>query len=282
MSKRSTVHYYEDGDILVTVNDTIFRIHRNFLAMASRVFEDMFACTTSFEVNSDISCITLTDTSAAVFENLLTFIYPKKYVRISWQNVASFLEIGDKYEIIVVIGASEEFLEFHFAENPLLAFSLADQYGFKYVYKESSKLVLDDLPKFKPLQDFQNLSYKAVSSLLSKHFDYILSIGKLSELDVEQDYRHSCSHCVTHGYIIQNNFTEKKKSVQSFPIISPSKLYEIFFKFEVCENHFDECQKSFLKNFFPRVFSFHFGKFEPLYSEKDKPDAEKYLYLELT
>src|SRR2546421_1960528 len=105
LTQQSTVHYYEDGDILVTVQQTVFRIHRNFLAMASKVFEDMFACSTSSDVSNDnISCITLTDTSSTVFENLLTFLYPKNYVRVSWNNVVPFLEIGDKYEIIVVIG----------------------------------------------------------------------------------------------------------------------------------------------------------------------------------
>src|ERR1043166_8279713 len=99
----STVHYYEDGDILVTVQHTVFRLHRSFLAMASKVFEDMFSYAGSSGVNNNMSCITLTDTSAAVFENLLTFLYPKHYLRISWKNVDTFLEVGDKYEINVVV-----------------------------------------------------------------------------------------------------------------------------------------------------------------------------------
>src|SRR5438067_891923 len=30
-TQRSSVHYYEDGDILVTVQHIVFRLHRNFL-----------------------------------------------------------------------------------------------------------------------------------------------------------------------------------------------------------------------------------------------------------
>ncbi|CAI2175048.1 19565_t:CDS:1 [Funneliformis geosporum] len=281
MSKRNTLHYYEDGDILVTVNDTLFRLHRSFLAMASRVFEDMFACSVPSSNNENISCITLTNISSTVFENLLTFIYPRKYVRISWENIDSLLEIGDKYEITVVIEAAEEFLEIHFAENPLLAFSLADQYGFKYVYKESSKLVLNNLAEFNASQDFQKLSCKAAASLLSKHLDYILAIGNLSGLDVEQDYKHGCSHSITHGCVIHNNFVDKKRSVQSFPVIPPSKLYEILFKFDECDRKIEDCQRRFLKSFFPIVFSSHFGVFEPLETEKGKSNVEKYLFLEL-
>src|SRR4051812_30350780 len=242
-TEQSKVHYYEDGDILVTVQHTVFRLHRNFLAMASKVFEDMFTYAGSSDVNnmSTMSCITLTDTSATVFENLLTFLYPRNYLRISWENVDKFLEVGDKYEIIVVIGASEEFLECHYAENPFLAFNLADQYGFKFVYKESSKLVLNNLPKFKSSQDFQKLSYKASSSLLSKHLDYILAIGNLSEVNMHE-YRHNCSYSVSHGKVMQKMFSDKVKLVQGFPVISPNKLFEKFLKFEEYDERFDECQ----------------------------------------
>ncbi|RIA90763.1 hypothetical protein C1645_769262 [Glomus cerebriforme] len=175
-SQQSTVHYYEDGDILVTVQHTVFRLHRNFLAMASKVFEDLFSYATTSDINDDnVPCLTLTDTSALAFEDLLTFLYPKKYVRISWGNIGSFLKIGDKYEIIVAIGASEEFLQY-----------------------------------------FQKLSYKAASSLLSKHLDYILAIGNLSELNI-QEYRHNCSYSVT-GKYIQKILNDRTKSVKGFPV----------------------------------------------------------------
>lgn len=249
--------------------------------MASRVFEDMFSCSVPSENKDNLSCITLTNTSSTVFENLLTFIYPRKYVRISWENIESLLEISDKYEISMVIEASEEFLKMHFAENPLLAFNLADQYGFKYVYKESSKLVLNNLVEFNSLQEFQKLSHKAAASLLSKHLEYILAIGNLTGLDVEKDYYHGCSHSITHGYVIHNNFVDKKRSVQCFPVISPSKLYDILFKFDECDKKFVDCQRSFLKNFFPRIFLSHFGAFEPLETEKGKSNVERYLFLEL-
>ncbi|CAB4396194.1 unnamed protein product [Rhizophagus irregularis] len=282
-TQQSTVHYYEDGDILVTVQHTVFRLHQNFLAMASRVFEDMFAYATKSDINNDnnnnVSCLTLTDTSAAAFENLLTFLYPRKYIRINWENVASFLEIGDKYEIVVVIGASEEFLQCHYMENPLIAFALADQYDFKFVYKESSKLVLNNLPRFKTSPDFHKLSYRASSSLLSKHLDYILAIGNLSELNI-QEYRHNCSYSVTHGEYIQRIFAERIKSVQGFPVVSPTNLYEIFFKFEEDDDRFDNCQKRFLKTYLPGIFSSHFGNFEPLNNDKNKHNVEHYPYLE--
>ncbi|PKK76153.1 hypothetical protein RhiirC2_734967 [Rhizophagus irregularis] len=255
-TQQSTVHYYEDGDILVTVQHTVFRLHQNFLAMASRVFEDMFAYATKSDINNDnnnnVSCLTLTDTSAAAFENLLTFLYPRKYIRINWENVASFLEIGDKYEIVVVIGASEEFLQCHYMENPLIAFALADQYDFKFVYKESSKLVLNNLPRFKTSPDFHKLSYRA----------------------------HNCSYSVTHGEYIQRIFAERIKSVQGFPVVSPTNLYEIFFKFEEDDDRFDNCQKRFLKTYLPGIFSSHFGNFEPLNNDKNKHNVEHYPYLE--
>ncbi|CAG8556303.1 6270_t:CDS:2 [Rhizophagus irregularis] len=466
MSQKSSLHYYEDGDVILIVQDTAFCLHQNYLSMASKVFRDMFSCATSYMADElhELPRINITDTSSLAFENFLSFIYPQKfvsitwdnieefcrigdkyefssvleaaekfleshfhenpllslilsdryyfnivykessklvlnelqkyrqnsqflllsyktksaiferyldftisittirslkqrknfkhhslcsltkhdqeinkwyetffekyeidyingtwsecdyrffndylaeqfvshfgnfeplkyekskkdaehyikYIRINWENVASFLEIGDKYEIVVVIGASEEFLQCHYMENPLIAFALADQYDFKFVYKESSKLVLNNLPRFKTSPDFHKLSYRASSSLLSKHLDYILAIGNLSELNI-QEYRHNCSYSVTHGEYIQRIFAERIKSVQGFPVVSPTNLYEIFFKFEEDDDRFDNCQKRFLKTYLPGIFSSHFGNFEPLNNDKNKHDVEHYPYLE--
>src|SRR5581483_2740523 len=101
MSQKSSLHYYDDGDIILIVQDTTFCLHRNYLSMASKVFRDMFACATSS--TNDLPRISITDTSSSAFENLLSFIYPQKFVMIMWDNIEEFCQIGDKYEFISVL-----------------------------------------------------------------------------------------------------------------------------------------------------------------------------------
>ncbi|CAG8811857.1 24462_t:CDS:2 [Dentiscutata erythropus] len=127
MSTKSTVHYYDDGDILIVVQDTTFRIHRNLIVLASKIHRYQFS---------------------------KIFLYPHKFIAISWANISNFLQLADKYEINSVIEASKLFLETNFREQPSLAFVLADRFRFPYVYKESSKLVFDILPTFHQSQYF--------------------------------------------------------------------------------------------------------------------------------
>ena len=70
---------------------------------------------------------------------------------------------------------------------------------------------LDNLPEFKTSKDFQKLSYKASSSLLSNHLDYILAIGNLSGLSIQEEYHHNCSYSVSHGKYIQKKFSDRIK-----------------------------------------------------------------------
>src|SRR5438034_7380418 len=78
---KNTVHYYKDGDILVSIQHTIFRLHRNFLDIASKVFEDMFFYAISTMIMTDnVSCLILTLQRSKI---LLIFLYPKNiYIRI--------------------------------------------------------------------------------------------------------------------------------------------------------------------------------------------------------
>ena len=82
--------------------------------------------------------------------------------------------------------------------------------------------------------------------------------------------------------IYKKKFSDRIKLVQEFPIISPNKLYDIFFNFEPDDERYDDCQYRFLITYFPRIFELHFSKFEPLDSEKNRNDIEHYPYLELT
>src|SRR2546430_1122686 len=120
MTQNSSVHYYEDGDILVTVQDVTFRLHKNILSIASKVFRDMFTCAAKSS-KEELPSISLTDTSSTAFENLLSYLYPHKFIPITWENIIEFCQLADKYEFVMVIEAADNFLKTHFQEKPLIS-----------------------------------------------------------------------------------------------------------------------------------------------------------------
>ncbi|PKK60478.1 hypothetical protein RhiirC2_761763, partial [Rhizophagus irregularis] len=78
-----------------------------------------------------------------------------------------------------VMEASKVFLQQYFRENPLLTLVLSEQYEFKDLYKESSKLVLDQLPAYQRLTGFKFLSSDSRAALLEKHMEYTNSLGRI-------------------------------------------------------------------------------------------------------
>src|SRR3954452_1311446 len=190
MSQKSSVHHYEDGDILVTVQDVTFRLHKNILSIASKVFRDMFTC--AIASKEELPTINLTDTSSTVFENLLSYLYPNKFILITWENIVEFCQLADKYEFSKVIEAADNFLKTHFQEKPLISLVLADRYRFKYIYKESSKLILDNLLEYKKESDFKLISSDTRCALMEKYLDFALAISSFQELKLQYDYQHAC------------------------------------------------------------------------------------------
>ncbi|RIA90764.1 hypothetical protein C1645_822987 [Glomus cerebriforme] len=185
--------------------------------------------------------INITDTSSLAFENFLSFIYPQKFVSITWDNIEEFCQIGDKYEFNSVLEAAEKFLNPHFHENPLLSLVLSDRYHFKLIFKESSKLVLNELQEYQIDKWYETFFEKYhlfnnnnnTISLPSKSMDIILKCL----LEFWNDYING---------------------------IWPS-----------------ECDYRFFNDYLAEQFVGHFGDFEPLNHEKSKKDPDHYMFIEL-
>ncbi|GBC09298.1 hypothetical protein RclHR1_08750007 [Rhizophagus clarus] len=297
MSQKSSLHYYEDGDIILIVQDTAFCLHQNYLSMASKVFSDMFSCATSYTADElhELPRINITDTSSLAFENFLSFIYPQKYVSITWDNIEEFCRIGDKYEFISVLEAAEKFLEPHFRENPLLSLILSDRYYFNFVYKESSKLILNELQKYRQNSQFLLLSYKTRSALFERYLDFTISITTLHSLKQCKNFKHhSLCSLVKHEQEINkwyDTFFEKyerlNNNTNNIIMLSPSKSMSIIIKClmefwgDYINGTWSECDYRFFNDYLAEQFVNHFGKFEPLKYEKSKKDAEHYMFIEL-
>lgn len=285
MTQYSRIHNYPDGDILIIVNGTIFRLHKNIMALASKVFQDMFMCATPSNNDTDKipEVILEGETAALTFEDVLSFIYPNTYMPIGWNNIAEFLQIADKYMMDSVILASKTFLEREFRKKPLHALCLAERYRFREIFKESSKLVFEGFLDYQRSSVFEDLSKNTQSNLINRYMKYANALAKLNKIDFTSGYLHSmeCSSNVDHNKEINKKFSERVKQVQVLPLplppTSPSNTRKILFQAignKICDNQFMVHQLS-------RKFNNHFGKFEPLECKKYHKDARLYLYIEL-
>src|SRR5579862_5178391 len=96
-NQKSTLHYYPDGDILITVKEITFRLHKNILSLCSKVFQDMFECAREISSSEEerltegMPEISLDDESSEKFQEVLSYIYPGNYQPITWQNIIDFL-----------------------------------------------------------------------------------------------------------------------------------------------------------------------------------------------
>ncbi|CAG8436762.1 12660_t:CDS:1 [Funneliformis caledonium] len=293
-NSNSSVHYYEDGDILVTVQDVTFRIHKNILSIASKVFRDMFTCAISSK--EDIPSIILTDTSSTIFENLLSYLYPHKFIPITWENIIEFCHLADKYEFVMVIEAADNFLKAHFQEKPLISLVMADRYRFKYIYKETSKLILDNLLEYKKEQDFKKLSSDTRCALMEKYLDFVLAVSSFQDLKHQYDYQHACEKN-PHLYTVCLNkqkttqlYEEFFNGMQLDPTKSPSINLNLFLeycrRFKKKNEQLNQCSIYFIQNYLiskivKYLFSGDIKAVDTLECEKDKENARYYLFIEL-
>ncbi|GBB84853.1 hypothetical protein RclHR1_11430001 [Rhizophagus clarus] len=282
--QNNQIHYYIDGDVLFIVEDTKFRVHKNIIGLASKMFNDMFTCATPTQSDSDnIPEVELEGESSKTFENLLSHIYPNTFIDINWVNIAEFLRFSEKYIIDSVLLSAMKFLEREFRKNPLYSLFLADRYHFKSIYKESSKLVLDKFPEYKRNEIFSQLSLYTRNCLIKKYTSYTDSLAKLANVDFTSGYLHcdECNKQSEHDLKINQEFIERSKQVQILPLplppTPPSGTRKILFNsigYKTCDNQFMTFQ-------LPRKFKKHFGVFEPLECKKHKKDPKFYLYIEL-
>ncbi|CAG8511665.1 1488_t:CDS:1 [Cetraspora pellucida] len=284
VTKRSKLHYYSDGDIILIVDKTIFLLHKTIIGLASKVFQDMFSCASTF--TSEIPEITLEDVSPIIFEELISYIYPDTYISINWNNVSEFLRIADKYIMESILMAAKAFLEREFRKNPLPALRMAERYEFKELYKESSKLILEKFPDYKRSQTFNQLSVETRNALISKYDEYTNALSKLSKIDFTSGFLH-CNECKSpseHDKKINEKFDRRVRQLQILPLPVPPTQPSITRKilFEAFGNNM--CDKQFMDFQLPRKFKKHFGCFEPLdckKHKKDKKDQKYYLFIEL-
>ena len=98
---------WKDSDLVLSVEDRKFHVHRALLKVASEVFETMF--TSNFKEKSAPQ-IELPGKKASDIEQLLNFIYPDKDFILSKNNYFSIFKLANEYQIERLMGECQKFL----------------------------------------------------------------------------------------------------------------------------------------------------------------------------
>ncbi|CAB5212988.1 unnamed protein product [Rhizophagus irregularis] len=252
---KHTVHYYTDGDIILQVKNIHFLVHKTFLSLASEFFKGLFACETPSS-NKTIKVIgdSSKESSIPIFEmigenlnsieNMLSFIYPNTILNVDWKNVENLLRLSDKFIIGKLINSCGVFLQEHFTEKVLTSFILADKYLLPTSFKETSKLIIDDIIKYEYDEDFKLISKRTQERLAHSHHIYYLELNKFNKSNNSDLFS-------------SMNSSDIVSEICTFPIPKPSFTREKIF--EILRNNRKFSNKEYVQN-----FKRYLGKFEKL------------------
>ncbi|KZP16235.1 hypothetical protein FIBSPDRAFT_794663 [Athelia psychrophila] len=101
-----SIVWYDDGNIILQAQDTLFKVHKGILAQNSSVFQDMFSLPQPPSVDTDLveGCpvVQLSDTAEEV-ECVLQAICQREYVCFEELStlpvISAFVRLGTKYDI---------------------------------------------------------------------------------------------------------------------------------------------------------------------------------------
>jgi len=264
---------YSDGDILIIVESTSFKLHKNILRLASVVFRDMLGCGVPSR-GDDIPKLEIEQENARDFKNLLSFIYPEKFISINWNNIEGLLRISDKFMVESAIVACGKFLDDNYRRNPMSTFTLADTFNFNRLYKDSSKLILNNYQKFKRQPAFKKISEKSKASLNERYVNFFLGLNSIVKDKVITDFTHVCKN-PGHDKILKIEWKKRVKGL-TIPLPSPSTVYKKLFV-QMMGNHNRKCNDHFTNSYLPRkINDLLGGDFEPLFVGDDR----NYIYIE--
>ncbi|RIA86333.1 BTB/POZ domain-containing protein [Glomus cerebriforme] len=275
--ERMATHSYSDGDILVIVENISFRLHKNMLSLASDVFSDMINCGVPSR-EEKIPILEIEQENAHDFDNLLSFIYPRKHVSITWNNIERLLRVSDKFMVESATKACEKFLTNNYRRNPLLTFILADKFNFDNLYRESSKLILDDYQNFKSQPSFEMLSERAKAALNERYIKFFFGLCSIAKGVVLDDYNHKCKS--TRHYETLEAEWENHVGNLTLPPPSPSTICDMTC-FYIGGTYNKKCNDHFTNKYLPEKINDLLGDFEPLEDTgRNKRNQDYYIYVE--
>lgn len=164
-----------EGDVVLISSDTVrFSAFKNILSLASPVFADMFMIgqtsesTDSRGTRHDLSAISVTEHSRTL-DAFLRWVYPvEKLPLAGLTDVADLLEVGRKYEAVVVMERATTALHTYLSTAPLHVFAIACRLDIEAEARIAAQraVVMQDLPMFCYLPEMGHISAGAYFRLL--------------------------------------------------------------------------------------------------------------------
>ncbi|KAH9833508.1 uncharacterized protein C8Q71DRAFT_187788 [Rhodofomes roseus] len=119
--------YFDDGNVIFLVEETLFNIHRYFLKRDSPVFQDMFSMH-SDEGRSDDSPILLEGTKSVDFACLLACLYPRSVGEVDEMHAeewAAVIDLAVKWQFDAVFKLAVKQMKSPYMNSPTLALQIA-------------------------------------------------------------------------------------------------------------------------------------------------------------
>ncbi|KAJ3486435.1 hypothetical protein NLI96_g4245 [Meripilus lineatus] len=144
----------EDADLIIRSNDNVdFRVYKVILAKASPLFKDMFTLPSPSpsirqqylqdEYQNGVPIITLAEDAPSI-DLLLRFCYPIENPSLdTFEDIETVLELGTKYDIEILINASQKALHHLEDASALKVFVLACRFKLPDLAQRAAKLTLN-------------------------------------------------------------------------------------------------------------------------------------------
>ncbi|GES79344.1 BTB/POZ domain-containing protein [Rhizophagus clarus] len=161
----------------------------------------------------------------------------------------------------------------------MFAFYLAEKYKLSFLFEETSKLVLDQLPKYKEDSAFQKLPLEIQSALIARHMSYVHSVAELSVNHFLSTYRHTCNNPAFHNKELNQEIESRVSTILDQPNnIKPSKVWSIILSHITVTDGID-CNDYFMREHLAKKFTAMFGDFKCLDIDKDEENPKCYIYI---
>ena len=155
-------------DIVLNVEDKVFKAHRNVLAACSPYFDTM--CNSGLEEDLvDTAVATIECTSAEAMDQILNYMYTGK-ISIDSSNVESILRGADPFLMTALKEYCYQFMCQNVdASNVLAVRHLSDLYGFTDLYQRSQQIIRNQFMQViqHSMEEILRLSFHDITELIT-------------------------------------------------------------------------------------------------------------------
>ncbi|CAG8724263.1 10769_t:CDS:1, partial [Ambispora leptoticha] len=210
---------------------------------------------------------------------------------LNWSNIEQELILAEKGKTIEAFLVADSFLAERCKDDPLKSFRLSDKYNLPKSYKESSKLILDNLNVYRRKDEFKFLSEQAKSALYERRWEFdqglkeiysFVKRGKCGSLR-----HHNCGGIVSrfqHHELVGREIKNRISAVLVSQITAPSKILAALLRNPKQPKHQQSNSASMcagINEWIEKKLLKHCGKFEPLECERIRIIRDFYIYIEL-